>query len=85
MKFRRIAMLVDADIRLSAALTALPGVEVYHVANEDEIDMALLNDLHSPCKLAFVGGNLAEHFARLYHGTWIALEADLLRFWESGA
>ena len=39
MNFRRIAMIVGTDIQLSAAVTARPGVEVYHVASEDEIDV----------------------------------------------
>jgi hypothetical protein len=33
------------DIQLSAAATARPGVEIYHVAKEDEIEMALLEEL----------------------------------------
>jgi hypothetical protein len=85
MAFRRIAMLVHTDIQLSAAITARPDVEVYHVANEDDIDMALLNDLVVPCKLAFVGGDRAKAFADQYGGTWIQdgpdLEADLQRVW----
>lgn len=85
MHIRNIAMLVDTDIRLSAALVERPGVEVYHVASEDDIDMALLNDLHSPLKLAFVGGDLAKLLSEAYGDIWIAdsptVEEDLLRFW----
>ena len=86
MIFRRIAMLVDTDIQLSAAVTARPGVEVYHVANKDDIDIALLSNMETPCKLAFVGGDQAKTFAKSYGGTWIedgpTVEADLLRFWD---
>ncbi len=35
---RHILMLVDTDLPLSAAVTARPGVEIHHVASEDEID-----------------------------------------------
>lgn len=84
MNFRPIAMLVDTDIQLSAAVAALPGVEVYHVANQDNIDMALLTNMETPCKLAFIGRD-AKRLAGLYGGTWIAdgpnVEGDLLRFW----
>jgi len=85
MNFRQIAILVHTDIQLSGAVTARPGVEVYHVSSEDDIDMALLNDLVVPCKLAFVGGDRAKAFADQYGGVWIQggpdLEADLIRFW----
>src|ERR1035437_4842257 len=84
MTFRRIAMLVDTDIQLSDAVTARPGVEVYHVATEDDIDMALLTDMETPCKFAFVGRD-AKRLAGPYGGVWISdcphLEGDLLRFW----
>ena len=64
MTFRRIAMPVHTDIQPSAAVTARPGVEVYHVATEDDIDMALLTNMETPCKLAFVGGDQAKTFAK---------------------
>jgi hypothetical protein len=83
--FRPIAMLVNTDIRLSAVITARPGVEVYLVASQDDIDMALLTNLETPCKLAFVGGDQARTFAKGYGGVWIQdspnVEADLRRFW----
>src|ERR1017187_4404826 len=52
---------------------------------EDQVDMALLNDLILPLKLAFVGGKTAKRLATAYYGTWIedtpsAIE-DLLAFW----
>ena len=85
MNFRRIAMIVDTDIQLSAAVTACPGAEIYHVATQDEIDMALLTNMETPCKLAFVGGDQAKTFAKSYGGVWIAdgpnVENDLLRLW----
>ena len=86
MTFRPIAMLVDTDIQLSAAVTARPGVEVYHVANDDDVEMALLNDLITPLKLAFVGGDAPKTFAKEYGGVWIAdgpdAEGELLRLWD---
>ena len=63
-------------------------VEVYRLDGpnfEDQIDMALLTNMETPCKLAFVGGDEAKSFAKLYGGVWIPdgpnVEADLLRFW----
>jgi hypothetical protein len=63
-------------------------VEVYYVDDPDiehQIDMALLNDLETPCKLAFVGGDLAKRFATAYYGTWIentpSVSEDLLAIW----
>ena len=65
-----------------------PDVEVHRLDGpdfEDQVDMALLNDLIRPLKLAFVGGDLAKRLATAYDGTWIedtpsAIE-DLLVFW----
>jgi hypothetical protein len=72
------------NIQLSAAITARPGVEVYHIANEDGIDMALLTNLETPCRLMFIGRD-AKQLADLYGGVWIPdgpnVEADLLRLW----
>jgi hypothetical protein len=77
---------LDTDIQLSAAVTACPGAEIYHVATQDEIDLELLTNMETPCKLAFVGGDQAKTFAKSYGGTWIedgpTVEADLLRFWD---
>jgi hypothetical protein len=63
-------------------------VEVYFVDGPDiehQVDMALLNDLITPCKLAFVGGDLAKRLATAYYGTWIedtpSVNEDLLAFW----
>ena len=85
MNFRRIAMIVNTDIQLSAAVTACPGAEIYHVATQDEIDLELLTNMETPCKLAFVGRD-AKRLAGLYGGTWTedgpTVEADLLRFWD---
>ena len=63
-------------------------VEVYRVDGPDielQVDMALLNDMIRPLKLAFVGGDLAKRLATAYYGMWIedtssAIE-DLLAFW----
>jgi hypothetical protein len=82
--FRHIAMLLHRDISVTAAVTALSGVEVYTVANQDDIDMALLSNLETPCKLIFVGRD-AKPVAELYGGTWIEdgpdVENTLLRLW----
>jgi hypothetical protein len=67
-----------------------PDVEVYRLRPgpdlEDQIDMALLNDLITPLKLAFVGGDEAKTFANEYGGVWIpdgpTVEADVRRFWD---
>ena len=48
MMIRKIVMLLKPDVQFSAALMNRPGVEVHSVSSEDDIDMALLNDLHSP-------------------------------------
>jgi hypothetical protein len=65
-----------------------PGVEIYRVDGpdlEDQIEMALLNDLITPLKLAFVGGDTAKHLAEAYFGTWIedtpSVNDELLAFW----
>jgi hypothetical protein len=66
-----------------------PDVEIYRVDGpdfEDQIEMALLNDLVTPLKLAFVGGEDAKEFDGQYEGLWIEdrpnVEADLLRYWH---
>lgn len=89
--FERSLSVVHTDIQLSAAITARPGIEVYHVVTEDDIDRALLTDLVAPCRLAFVGGEDARRLAGLYGGMWImdspAVEGDLAGLWSgtSGA
>ena len=62
-------------------------VEVYRLSGpdfKDQIELALLNDLIRPLKLAFVGGEEAKHFDGQYGAVWIPdganVEADLLRF-----
>jgi hypothetical protein len=69
-----------------------PGSEVYLVGASnaqidlyDEIDMELLNDLHRPVKLAFVGGDLAKEAAEKYWATWArdtpAATEEVVRYW----
>jgi hypothetical protein len=65
-----------------------PDVEVYRLRGPDlehEIEMALLNNLETPLKLAYVGGEEAKQFDGQYSGVWIAesanVERDLRRFW----
>jgi hypothetical protein len=86
---RHIAMYFGSVGRpLLERLKDRPDVEVYRLNGpdfEDQIEMALLNDLIIPCKLPFVGGDLAKRLATAYYGTWIedtpsAIE-DLLAFW----
>jgi hypothetical protein len=64
-------------------------VEVYRLNGPDfehEIEMALLNNLETPLKLAFVGGEEAKQFDGQYSGVWIPdgpnVEEDLCRFWR---
>ena len=67
-----------------------PDVEVYRLHPgpdlEDQIEMALLNDLITPLKLAFVGGDDAKQFDGQYGGVWLPdrpnVEEDLCRIWE---
>jgi hypothetical protein len=63
-------------------------VEVYRLKGPDfehEIEMALLNNLETPLKLVYLGGEEAKLFDGQYGGVWIAesanVERDLLRFW----
>ena len=65
-----------------------PDVEVYRLDGpdfEDQVDMALLNDLILPLKLAFVGGKTAKRLATAYYGTWIedtpSVSEGFLAFW----
>lgn len=69
-------------------LKDLPDVEVYRLDGpdlEDQIEMALLNDLITPLALAFVGGVEAKPFDGQYGGVWMPdgnkVEGELLRFW----
>jgi hypothetical protein len=66
-----------------------PAVEVYRLHpgldQEDQVEMALLNDLVTPLKLAFVGGDDAKQLDGQYGGVWIAdsptVEQDLEGLW----
>src|ERR1017187_3813856 len=65
------------------------NVEVYRLDGpdlEDQIELALLNDLEAPLKLAYVGGEEAKQFDGQYSGVWVPdgpdVEADLQRLWE---
>ena len=55
---------------------------------EDQVELALLNDLVRPLRLVFVGGDLAKRLAKAYSGTWIedtpSINDDLLAFWGLG-
>ena len=87
---RHVAILIHSTADLNtAALKERPGVEIYRIENdvdvEDEIDIALLQDFVSPFKLAFVGGDAAKRFAKSFDCTWIedspTVQNDLLAFW----
>jgi hypothetical protein len=66
------------------------GAEIYwldDVPDEDEIDLRLLDDLHSPMLLAFIGDEEAKRLADLYGGKWISGSEgkdELVRFWNDG-
>jgi hypothetical protein len=88
---RYIAIFVESSNVTPERLKVHPNVELYFVEGpdaENEIDMALLNDLVCPIELAFVGGAAAKAFAASYGSTWIentpTVENDLLRFWGIG-
>jgi hypothetical protein len=52
---------------------------------EHQIEMALLNDLETPLKMVYVGGDESKQFDGRYGGVWIAetanVEDDIFRFW----
>src|ERR1035437_3563697 len=72
-------------------LNELPGIELYLISGPDaehQIDMALLNDLHCPVKVVFVGGLLAKGLALTYGARWLSdntanVDDELLQFWKS--
>ena len=88
MTIRHIVLILGSSSEISdESLSAYPGIEVYRIDGpdaENQIEMALLNDLVTPIQLAFVGGEDARRFAELYNGTWIedgsAAEEELRRF-----
>lgn len=74
----------------SERLRQHPGVEMYTVSEsagdvEEQIDMALLNDLHCPVVIVFVGGEVAKALAERYHVAWTDDGEDVneavLRLW----
>ena len=63
-------------------------VEVYRLSGpdfENEIEMGLLNNLETPLKLVYVGGEEAKEFDGEYSGVWMPdgpnVENDLLGLW----
>jgi hypothetical protein len=72
-----------------ARLTEQPGVDLYRVHGgdvEQQIDHALLEDLHCQRTIVFVGGEQAKREAQAYGVRWIedtpTVNEDLLRFWR---
>ena len=70
-------------------LKAQPGVDLYHAAGadvQDQIDMALLDQLHCQRTVVFVGGEVAKREAKAYGVKWIedtpAVNDALLQFWR---
>jgi hypothetical protein len=66
-----------------------PGLAYYRVEGADlplQIDMALLDHMHCPCTIVFVGGDEARREAEAYHLAWIAdtplVNDDLFEFWR---
>jgi hypothetical protein len=89
---RYIVIYFDAHHLDSEKLKNRPGAEIYCVKpaslnSYNEIDMALLNDLHCPVRLVFVGGELAKEAAEKYWSTWIpntpTATEDVLSFWDA--
>ena len=86
---RYILMYFDSVDRQSLErLKDRRNVEVYRLDGpdfEDQIELALLNDLILPLKLAYVGGETARQFDGQYGGVWVpdgpTVEEDLCRFW----
>lgn len=69
-----------------------PGLALYRVDGADlpnQIDMALLDNLHCWSTTVFVGGELAKREAAAYHTAWIedtpSVNDDLFGFWRATA
>jgi len=94
MKMKYLAVCCDSNLDIEAVKRQHPDA-VLHVVNtsdseaqiDDEIDMVLLDYLHSSLKLAFVGGDQAKKLAEGYGATWIrettTTTEDLLRYWKT--
>ena len=86
---RHIAFYFSPSNVEAAQLAHYPRVELYCIDDrpnvEYQVEMALLNDLVSEIKAAYVGGAVAKILADGYMGTWIqdtpAVNQDLLQFW----
>ena len=93
MNVRYIAICLDQDCGLDIArLKSHPGSEVYFVDPSsadlyEQIDMAILGDLHRPVKLAFIGGHLARTIADVYWSLSVedtpAATENVLTFWDA--
>jgi hypothetical protein len=71
-------------------LKVQPGADLYYVAGADvqeQIDSALLEDLHCYRTVVFVGGEAAKREAEAYGVVWIedtpAVNEELLEFWRT--
>ena len=85
---RYIAIYFEPSYVDPEKLRVHPNVEIYVVGTENaehKIEMALLNDLIRPLKLAIIGSDLAKRMADLYMGTYIEagpfVEHEVIRFW----
>ena len=73
----------------TALVKQQPGVDLYQVSGTDlgnQIDMALLDQLHCQRTVVFVGGEVAKREAKAYGVKWIedtpAVNDALLQFWR---
>lgn len=73
----------------TALVKQQPGVDLYQVSGadlRDQIDMALLDQLHCQRTVVFVGGEVAKREAKAYGLKWIedtpAVNDALLQFWR---
>jgi hypothetical protein len=86
---RHVIIEIGDRVLDASKLRHVPGIEVYHAngpETEDQIDIALLNDLVMPLKLVFVGDEGVRLFAEEYHADWIQCSPtavdDILRTWS---
>ena len=68
------------------------GLAYYRVDGADlplQIDLVLLDHMHCPCTIVFVGGDEARREAAAYHVHWIedtpSVNDDLFEFWRNTA
>jgi len=82
---RRVGPVSNLDLD---RLTKQPGLAFYRVDGPDlplQIDLALLDHMHCPCTIVFVGGGEARREAEAYHVKWVedtpSVNDALAMFW----